>query len=281
MKTSKTEMLKGFIIGVSMSVPGVSGGTMAIILGIYDKLLHSVSHFLEDVKGNFFFLVRFSLAAGLGIALLARVITWLSERFPLPVAFFFLGAIIGGIPALFRKTKEAPIRFSSVIYFFVGLAIVLSIALIPTGSFNIGQGSGAVHVLLLFVAGIIIAITLVMPGISTSHMLLVLGMYDSLLIAINKFDIVFLGILGITTLVGIILTTKPLEWVMKKFPHQTYCVIIGFVIGSTYEIFRNKVFSAVPTHATMNWWMLSILLSLVALGLGMLGIHYLTRFAND
>ncbi len=281
MKDKQGEVIKGFIIGASMSVPGVSGGTMAILLGIYDKLIHAVSHFFKDVKGNLFFLMRVCIGAGLGIGLLARVISWMLDKFPLPVSFFFLGAVIGGIPALFRKTKEKPWKVSSVIYFILGLVIVVSIGFIPSGNLNVSQGSGIGHLLMLLVTGIIIAIALVLPGISTSHMLLILGMYDALLAAINKFDLIFIGILGITTLIGVILTTKPLEWVMNKFPHQTYCMIIGFVLGSTFEIFRDKICPAVPAHPSFGWWAIMIGTSIVTFVLGILGIHYLSRFSND
>lgn len=264
-----------------MSVPGVSGGTMAILLGIYDKLIYSISNFFKDIKGNLFFLFKFCAGAGLGIALLARVISWLLEKFPLPVSFFFLGAVIGGIPALLRKTKESTIKLSSFLYFFVGLVVVVAIGFIPAGNFSIGQGSGIVHLLMLFIAGIIIAVALVLPGISTSHMLLVLGMYDTLLLAIKDFDIIFIGVLGITTLVGIILTTKPLEWVMNKFPHQTYCMIIGFVLGSTFEIFRDKILPGIPKKLNINWWIIAIVTSGITFVLGIMGILYLSRFAKD
>lgn len=281
MKGSTSEIFKGFIIGASMSVPGVSGGTMAILLGIYDKLIHSISNFFKDVKGNLLFLFKFCAGAGLGILLLARVISWMLEAFPLPVSFFFLGAVIGGIPALYKKTRESALKFSSFVYFILGLVIVVSIGFIPSGNFSISQGSGFIHLIMLLVTGVIIALALVLPGISTSHMLLVLGMYDSMLLAITKLDIAYIGVLGIATLIGIILITKPLEWVMKTFPHQTYCMIIGFVLGSTYEIFRDKIFPAIPASANAGWWMNNVLFSAITFILGILAIASLSRFSND
>lgn len=274
-------MLKGFIIGSSMSVPGVSGGTMAILLGIYDKLISSISNFLKDIKGNTIFLVKFCLGAGLGIGSLAFVIQWLLEKFPFMVSFFFLGAVIGGIPALYVKTKEKKFGISSFIYFALGLGIVISIGFIPTGNLDIASGSGILHYLMMLVTGIIIALALVLPGISTSHMLLVLGMYDSMLAAITHFDIVYVGILGVSTLIGVFLITKPLEYLMNHFPHQTYCMIIGFVIGSTSEIFSEKILPAIPDQATLTWWIPSLLMAAAALVLGYMAILSLSKFSND
>jgi putative membrane protein len=264
-----------------MSVPGVSGGTMAILLGIYDKLISAVSNFLKDIKGNTIFLVKVCIGAGAGICSLSFLIKWLLEKFPLPVSVFFLGAVVGGIPALYKKTKETSLRISSGIYFLLGFIIVISIGFIPAGSINISIGSGITHYLMLLLTGIIIALALVLPGISTSHMLLVLGMYDTMLAAITGFDIVFIGLLGIATLIGVFLITKPIEWTLNTFPHQTYCAIIGFVLGSTADIFKDKILPAIPESAGVPWWISFGLISIAAFILGFMAIKFLSSFQED
>ncbi len=281
LKTNVAILLKGFVIGSSMSVPGVSGGTMAILLGIYDKLISSISNFLKDLKGNILFLMKFCAGAAVGIGSLAFVIKWLLEKFPLPVSFFFLGAVIGGIPALYKKTKESRLKLSSAVYFLIGLIAVISIGFTPTGNFDISTGTGLSHYLMVLVTGIIIALALVLPGISTSHMLLVLGMYDAMLAAITGFDLIYIGVVGVSTVIGIFLITKPIEWTMNKFPHQTYCMIIGFVLGSTSEIFRDKIIPAIPEAAGFSWWISSVILSIAAFVLGYYAILSLSRFSND
>ena len=124
--------IKGFIIGSSMAVPGVSGGTMAIVLGIYDRLLAAINGIRKDFKNNFWFLLRFGVGAGLGLVLLYELIGQLLERFPIPVSALFFGAVIGGIPTLLWKIKPEKIttRFcvTSILWGLIGVVIVLGVA---------------------------------------------------------------------------------------------------------------------------------------------------------
>jgi len=264
-----------------MSVPGVSGGTMAIILGIYDRLIGAISNFHKDFKSNALYLFKFVSAVGLGIGSLAFLIKWLLDTFTIPVSSFFLGAVFGGIPALYLKARAEKIRISSVLYFLFGLAVVIATGFIPAGNIEIANGSGIVHIIMILVTGIIIALALILPGISTSHMLLVLGMYDDLLLAITEFNIMFIAIISIATTVGIFLITKPIEWTLRTYPHQTYCAIIGFVVGSVSGIFRDLVVPAIPTDVTFGWITGTILFSASAFALGYWALLSLSKFSND
>lgn len=274
-------MLKGFIIGSSMSVPGISGGTMAILLGIYDQLIRSVSNYFKDIKGNTLYLSKALLGSFMGIGSLAFLIQWLLNKYPMYVSFFFLGAVMGGVPALLKKTQEKTIKISSLMYVLLGLMIVISISFIPTGNFSIVSGSGLVHYLMVLVTGIIIALALILPGISTSHMLLVMGMYETLLKAITTMDIVYIGVLGISTVIGVFLITKPIEWTMNTYTKQTYFVITGFVLGSTAEIFSDKILPSIPSNASNLWWISAILISLITFTMGYKAISSLSKFSKD
>ncbi len=270
-----------------MSVPGVSGGTMAIVLGIYDKLIHSISHFLSNLKQNILFLLKFCLGAALGIFSLSFVISWLLEKVPVPVSFFFLGAVMGGIPALYRiarpkaQTKRAfKDNLEFILYLLLGIGIVVGITYLPQGDLEM-SGLSLGSIVMLLITGIIVALALVLPGISTSHMLLVLGIYEEMLAAIKGFDLAFIGILGIVTVLGIFLVTRPLEWLMETFPRQTYSVIIGFVLGSTKEIFADIILPAIPAQPQWWWWVLYGCISLVTFILGIRGILWLSRFDQE
>lgn len=290
---------KGFLIGSSMTVPGVSGGTMAIILGIYDRLIASISHFGKDIKRNLWFLAKFCLGAVIGFCALASTIGWLLETYPIPVSFFFFGAIVGGIPALYRKTKESKFKVSSALYILLGVAIVLGIGMLPQGLLpatgNLTLGS----LLVWLVAGLVVSLALILPGISTSHMLLVLGIYGTMSGAIDTVvawlksllggpavsgvgeAATFLALLVISTLLGVMLITRPLEWTMNKFPHQTYCIIMGFVVGSLADIAGDIVWPALQVQASAGAWIVTAVVSVVTLAAGLAGILYLSKFSDD
>lgn len=264
-----------------MSVPGVSGATMAILLGIYDNLIGAVSNFHRSVKSSTIYLVKFAAGMGLGIVSLAFFIKWLLDTFPIPVASFFLGAVLGGIPPLYRKTKAAKIGVSSALYFLLGLFLVITAGFIPAANLDMANGTGLSHYFMVLISGIVIALALVLPGISTSHMLLVLGMYDDLLTAITDFNIMFITLMGIVTTVGIFMITKPIDWTLRNFPHQSYCAILGFVIGSTASIFRDIAVPAIPLSAPLGWWAGIILFSVVAFALGYRAILLLSKLSNE
>ncbi len=290
---------KGFLIGSSMTVPGVSGGTMAIILGIYDRLIAAISHFRKDPKRNLWFLAKFCLGAVVGFCALASTIGWLLETFPIPVSFFFFGAIIGGIPALYRKTRATRFTVSSVLYILLGVVIVLGIGLLPQGLLPTSGNLSLVSLLVWLLAGLVVSLALILPGISTSHMLLVLGIYGTMSGAIDTVvawlksllggssvagvgeAVTFLALLVISTLLGVVLITRPLEWTMQKFPHQTYCIIMGFVVGSLADIAVDIVWPALQISASAGQWIITAAVSVVTLAAGLAGILYLSRFSED
>ena len=285
--------IKGFIIGSSMAVPGVSGGTMAIVLGIYDRLLAAINGIRKDFKNNFWFLLRFGVGAGLGLVLLYELIGQLLERFPIPVSALFFGAVIGGIPTLLGKIKPEKIttRFcvTSILWGLIGVVIVLGVANIldilkwlgvvssnVTSLVSTTEGITLPNVFLWIVTGLVISIALILPGISTSHMLIILGITSILSLPLPA-----LLIIGVSLLVGIFAITKPLEWAMNRFTRPTYCVIIGFVVGSLWDIFADYIIPGFANLSTGWHWLLTIVVSVVLFVGGLLGLLQLSRFSDD
>lgn len=226
---------KGLIVGGTMLVPGVSGGSMAMILGIYDRLVSSVSSFTKQKKESFFFLTVFTFAALAGMILFASPLLALIEAYTKPMMFFFLGTVAGGIPMMYQKARVQAFSWKLPVYVIGGILAVMLVSLFPAEAFS--SGAGGTGVLVLASAGFVAAIALILPGISISYLLLMLGIYQDTMKAISTFDLGFLTPMGIGLLLGIVLTTKVLEGAMQRYPQPTYLIIMGFIIGSAADVF--------------------------------------------
>lgn len=232
-------VLKGFLIGGTMSIPGVSGGSMAMILGIYDDLIVSVSMLLKNFKKNVIFLLVFCAGALAGIVSFSNPLEALLESHRIPVMFFFIGAVVGSIPMIMRKAQVTQLSWKVVAYPLIGIACVVPLALLPSDLLQ-QQEFSLVYVLLQIAAGIIAAIGLVLPGISVSQMLLMLGLYEPIIKSVSSFDIMaLLSLLPffLSLLAGILATTKLLEAAMTKHPQVTYLIVLGFLIASVGQVF--------------------------------------------
>ena len=259
-------ILYGFIIGSFMMLPGVSGGTTAIILGIYDKIVSAVSSFKKDIKKNLLFLGALAIGGGVGVLLLASPLEKLTALWYGPLCCLFGGLTMGSVPMLFKKT-EAKLTAKSVakvvLWFIVGAAIVVGIEFLPEDLISLGSG-GLWQFVLLFVLGIIFSVGFVLPGISLSYLMLVFGVYTPLLAAVSNLDVMFIMPLGLGILVGTVLTTKILENCMNKHPLPTYTVIAGFVVGSVVALLKNDILPNLPW--TDGWYNIPVCVALFAVG---------------
>ncbi len=229
--------IKGLVIGGSMLFPGVSGGSMAMILGIYNRLVFSVSSFSKSKKSNLLFLLVFVVGAGLGMLLFAKPLLSLIETHPKPMLFFILGVVAGGLPMIYKDAKVSSFSFKQCIYILIGLIIVIAFGLIPTGYFSPEESNSLYYTFFLIISGFIAAIALVLPGISVSYLLLLLGLYDKTMNAISSMQLTFLIPLAVGVLLGIIAVTRTLEKAMSNSPQPTYLIIIGFILGSMTTAF--------------------------------------------
>lgn len=266
MKDKIITFIKALIIGSTMLVPGVSGGSMAMILGIYDRLISSVSSFFKDKKRNLLFLFIFCIGSIGGMIAFAQPILTAINRWEQPMLYFFIGLVVGGIPLMLKKAQLKSFSWKSILLIILGAVLVLLLAQLPSYDFD---GGGLMGMLLLIVAGFISAIALVLPGISVSYMLLLLGMYDTTMQSIATLYLPFLIPLAIGGILGILSTTKLLEYLMNRFPQPTYLIIIGFVAGSVFEIIPG-----IPLG-------FELLICLAALAVGVLLITALLRLDKE
>ncbi len=231
-----SDMINGLIIGVSMLIPGVSGGTVALICGIYYKLIAAVDTFFEKPKENFKFLLSVAMGGIIGILVFSKLILLTYNTYKTPMVYLFMGAVLGSIPLLIKSAGVKKIDLKTITYPLLGIVIVLLLECLPKDLFII-NADGLAEYLVIFLIGIVLATALVLPGISFSYMLLILGLYEQTLGAIETVNIVFLFAMGTGVLLGIFLTAKIIRIILRKYPKQTYLVIIGFVIASIKDVF--------------------------------------------
>ena len=258
-------LIKGLVIGSTMTLPGVSGGSMAMVLGIYDRLLKHVSEITKYPKESLTFLLWFAAGAGSGAFLFSRGISWLlTTRAEGILCFFFLGAVSGGIPMILKSASVSRIPGREMICILTGILTALLIALIPQGIFAPGTENTPMHLLFQLAGGFIIAVALVLPGISASQMLYMLGIYESTLKAISSLDILALLPLAVGGILGTYLTARILEQLIKKHREDTFLMILGFMLASLPEL--------LPGHLAQE----NLLFCVMALAAGFIGVYFVT-----
>lgn len=302
---------KAMVIGGTMTVPGASGGTMAMILGIYEELIETVGSLprlladrlfshnhgaagekshnpvtqnitgSQSISKSLGFLTLFCLGVLAGMALLARGVLTLLERYPVVVSYFFLGAVAGGIPLICRRANVKKITWRTLFWPLAGLLVVYGLAALPEGLFAAGLSgsvpspgsspspgalpfpdgistpdgipfpgasgttlSGAFpgslslpQILFQFLGGCILAVALILPGISVSQMLLMLGLYEPVMTAVSQLRLFSLIPLGLGAFLCTLLVTRLLGDAMERRPQPTYLLILGFVLGSLGELY--------------------------------------------
>lgn len=244
--------LRGMVIGIANVIPGVSGGTLMVSMGIYDKLILVLTHFIKRMKEAIALLVPIAIGMLLSIAIFAKIFSEiLFPNFPLQTNLFFIGLIIGGIPVIYKKVKGNTIRLPQIIAFVLLFVVVVGFSLVGEGggsSADITFSAG--NVLKLFGVGIIAAATMVIPGVSGSMIMMILGYYNTIIDTVNafinalkSFDIpamldtfVVLIPFGIGVVVGAVAVAKLIEFMLNKFPLVTYWAIIGLIVASPFAI---------------------------------------------
>lgn len=250
-------IIKGFIVGAFMLIPGVSGGTMCMVFGIFDKLVESISKFFKQPKQSMVFLAQFIIGAGAAFLLLSKVVTLINQSFQKEVAFFVIGAIIAGLPVIYKEAKVTKINFKVTFSFLVGLFLVYFFTLMPPNVFTVDHMSAS-QVMIQIVAGILGALGLVLPGISFSAMLYMMGVYNFIYGNIGNRNFMVLIPFAIGMVLGVLLLTRVLEYFMKNHPTPTYMIIIGFVIGSIGDVVKEM------GEAPSGWQWIYCILTFIA-----------------
>ena len=239
------DILAGICIGVAFIIPGFSGGTVAAILGVYERLIKAVSGLFKEFRKSITTLIPIGIGLLIGIVALLFPIGYFLDKFPLPTVSLFVGLAIGGLPVMARRVKGKA-DVTDIMTLFATLIGVLLLALIPGGTEANLIGLSAGGYLILFLVGVVGACALAIPGISGSMLLLILGYYrplvrlvtDNLLELKNVgISILILGICGMGMVLGFFMISVIMRILLEKYPRGTYFAIIGFIVGSLPTVY--------------------------------------------
>lgn len=268
-------ILKGVVIGVANIIPGVSGGTMAVSMGIYDKIIHAATHLLSEFKKSMKVLIPILIGAALGLVVVARVIQIMFDKAPLQTNLLFVGLIVGGLPAMTKKVKGQSIRLPHIIACVLFFAFVVGLAAMgETEGAAADMTFNAINVVKLFGVGIVASATMVIPGVSGSMILMIMGYYNPILKEVNRFidNLVSFNVpglidgcavlvpFGIGVVVGIFAIAKLIEVIFTKFPYVAYWAIIGLIIASPFAILMMNSLGTISV--------VTVLTGIVALAVG-------------
>lgn len=248
MKEKLILFIKGVVLGVAFVIPGVSGGTLAVLMGIYEELIEAASNFyksIADFKKYFMYLLPIGLGVVFSVAVFAKLIKFGLDKAPIITILIFLGMIIGGIPALVRNVKGTKTNLKDMTLMLVGLIIVISMLIFHKSNSNVILTNMSItgYITLLLV-GAIAAVTMVVPGISGSFTLMLIGYYEPVLKLVNDItsfknlgpNLILMATFMLGVFIGIIFISKLIEWCLKHYKRETYYAIIGFVLSSIISV---------------------------------------------
>lgn len=230
---------RGMIMGASDVIPGVSGGTIAVLLGIYDRLIAAINGFIsKDWKKQLGFLIPLGIGVVTAILLLSHVIKWLFEHYPAPTQFFFLGLILGVLPYLFHKADvKSNFQSKHVVLLIIGVIVVGSMVFFNAGEGSVIENKTMSTYVLLFFSGFIASSAMILPGISGSFMLLIIGVYKTVLVGVSNFQLDVIAVTGVGIVIGIVVMSKIINFFLNNYYTGTFAIIIGSVIGSIFVVF--------------------------------------------
>lgn len=245
------DLLKGIMIGIANAIPGVSGGTMMVSMGIYDKIIGSVTGIFKHLKASIMTLLPYAIGMGVGIIGLSYGIKYLLGSYPFQTSMLFIGLILGGLPILLSHVKGKSMDFSKIMIFLFFFAMIILLQLAGgKESVNYTISVSFAECIKLFGIGVIAAATMVIPGVSGSMILMLLGYYYPIITTIteaiealknfNMGELIrvcsILIPFGLGVVIGIFLIAKIIEWLLKNFEGHTYSGILGLVAASPAAI---------------------------------------------
>ncbi len=232
--------LKGILGGIGNIVPGLSGSALLVILGIYQESINAITELIKfkNIKKNILFLMPIGLGVIFGTILFGNILLFLLEEYSMPTSFSFIGFILGTIPLLFKEANKEGFNFKFLIPMVITL--VIGIVLLNLKDYN-GVQAEALTFIEKMALGFVLAASTIIPGISSTVLLSLLGFYDFYLTAIAHVDIIELFPVVIGLCIGAIIFVLLMHFLLKKLYGYTYYAVSGFCIATIPAVLRGKV----------------------------------------
>jgi len=288
------DIVRGFGIGIAFIIPGFSGGSIAAILGIYERLICAIADIFKDFKNSFKTLLPVAIGMVIGVVSLLFPLGWALEAFPLPTVSLFVGLAIGGMPSITDKVKGKKISYKNLLASIIPALVVLSISFMPIGAEKDLKNLSFGGYILLFLIGILGSSALVIPGISGSMLLLILGYYNPIVNLATKHllrgkdigtSILVLGVTALGVAIGFIAISVIMKILFKKCPRGTYFAIIGFILGSIPTIYISTAKEAGMTFSTLPssplHWICCVLLLIAGFALSYALVVYSRKHTSE
>ncbi len=285
MKNLINQLLRGIVIGVANIIPGVSGGTMMVSMGIYDTLIHCITHLFKEFKKSVKTLLPYAVGMLVGIVALASVINWGLENHPLPTNTLFIGLILGGLGPLVAKVEKNKINTAAVLAFIALFALIIWMGIQRKDSIQNAESidMNAAQMLIMVLIGVVASATMIIPGVSGSLVLMLLGYYKPVVNALStlkdglfSMDFSIMGqpvLMLVPFLIGIVAgifgVAKLIEWLTAHYPTATYCGVLGLVLASPISLLIQTDMSGVTV--------LTVVVSAVTLAAGFVGAYVLAK----
>ena len=269
------DIIKGMIIGIANVIPGLSGGTIAVAMGIYDKIIYAVNNIFKNPKESIKLVWKYVIGMAAGVLLALIAITKLFELFRLPTTAIFIGLVLGSIPMIADKIKNQKISIIDIGLFIFTIGILIVLPLFSTGAVKTLTHSVG-SMIMLFIIGIIAAATMIIPGVSGSMMLMIMGYYESILNlmtdTVKAFFTLDMATFGsnlllvlpfaVGVILGIVVIAKFIQIVLNKYTKTVFIAILGMILASP--------FGMILELGDVKFTPVSIIISLIALVIGVI-----------
>lgn len=234
------QFLIGFLKGMALSVgaiaPGVSGGTLAVIFGLYTRITEAIAHVFKNFKENLKFFFPIALGGGFGVLIFSNLISYLFANYSVEVKYLFIGLILGTFPSLFKQANSKGFKYTYLIPFIITLVVAIFFAVLDSKTVDASLNHNQ-EILELLIYGVIIGFGTIIPGISASFILMYIGAYEFVIGSIASLNIPVLIPMGIGFVLSIILFAKLINLLFRKVYGYTNYAVLGFTMGSIIPIF--------------------------------------------